>query len=203
MPDQHNELEGLPLPYPLFLKPSAGADSIGIDSKSLVNDFKQFKEKLSSLYEITPAPILVEQYLSGREFTVAIIEDDGALVAAAIEIVAPEVNGIRILGEKVKKEDTELLKKVIDIKILIQLLSLARKSFLALGARDFARIDIKMDDAGECYFIEANLTPGMNKGSSYFPEAFSMSLGMSYNAVTSLIVKNAIKRKPSLVGSVF
>lgn len=203
VPGEYNELEGLPLAYPLFLKPSAGADSIGIDSKSLVNNFAQFNEKLESLYDMVPSPILVEQYLSGREFTVAMIEDGELLIVAAIEIVPHEVDGVRILGEKVKMEDTEFLKEVVDAKVLVQLSSLARKAFLALGARDFARIDIKMDGNGECYFMEANLTPGMNKGSSYFPEAFDINLGMNYEAVTNLIVKNALTRKLAIKRSSF
>ncbi len=184
----------LPLPYPLFLKPMDAADSNGIDHKSLVSNFTEFEEKIQSLHLLNSKPTLVEQYLPGREFTVAIVEEDNRLCVASIEIVAPLDHGSRILGEKVKSEDTEILKKVIDAKTLSKLSNIAVSVFRALGARDFARIDIKMDLDNECYFMEANLTPGMNKGSSYFPKAFEISLGLEFNDVIAMVVGNGLKR---------
>ena len=194
IPGEYTELGGLPIPYPLFLKPVAGADSLGINTNSLVQNFGEFEAKVLSLYERDSNPVLAEQYLSGREFTVAMIEDGDTLLVAAVEIIAPEENGIRILSEKVKAEDTETLQTVVDAKTLVKISTLARKSFKALGVRDFARIDIRMDENEECYFMEANLTPGMKKGSSYFPEAFNINLNLNYDAVMKLITKNALKR---------
>lgn len=194
IPREYSEPVGLPIPYPLFLKPISGADSLGIDSDSLVRNFPEFEKKLASLYQRGSSPVLVEKYLSGREFTVALIEKEDALLVAVIEIIAPEECGIRILSEKVKTQDNEFLKEVVDARLLVKISNLARKAFNALGARDFARIDIKMDENEECCFMEANLTPGLNKGSSYFPEALSISLGLSYDDVIGLIVKNAISR---------
>ncbi len=45
---------------------------------------------------------------------------------------------------------------------------LAGAAFKGLGVRGFGRIDVKMDALGECYFMEANLLPGMNNETSYF-----------------------------------
>ena len=194
VPGKYSELTGLPMPYPLFLKPLAGADSLGVDEKSIVRDFSEFEVKVRSIYEKDYETVLVEQYLPGREFTVALIESKDALLVAAIEIIPPEKNGVRILSEKVKSQDTESLQQVFDAKLLVKISNLARRAFNALDARDFARIDIKMDKEGECHFMEANLTPGMNKGSSYFTEAFEMSLGMNYDEVVSSIIQNALKR---------
>jgi len=71
-----------------------------------VNDFKSFTNKVESLYKKYQQSILVEKYLAGREFTVAILKDftNNNLKVAPIEIIPPVgLNKARILGEKVKK----------------------------------------------------------------------------------------------------
>lgn len=193
-PDAHKNEQDLPLPFPLFIKPIDAANSNGVDIDSLVYDFSHFQEKVKKLYNEYAEPVLVEEYLDGKEFTVAIIEDHGNLIVAPVEIIPPEEKGVRILGEKAKTENTEVLKKITDTNILSEVMDIAVKSFRALGARDFARIDIKMDHLGQCHFIEANLVPGMKKGSSYFPRACKMNAGLEYDEVVRLIIQGGVGR---------
>ena len=90
--------------------------------------------------------------------------------------------------------NTEILKIITDIDIYQNVSAIAKDSFEALGARDFGRIDIKMDAHGRCYFIEANLTPGMTRYSSYFPKAYGLCSQLEYDEVVCLMVQVAIKR---------
>ena len=194
LPGQYRSEEELPLSFPLFIKPSDSANGNGVDLNSLVHDFEHYREKVKSIHDQYDENVLVEAYLEGAEFTVAVIENAGELIVAPVEIIPPEEGGIRILGSKVKKENTEILKLITDADILSKVIDIAEKSFRALGARDFGRIDIKMDDRGQCHFIEANLVPGMKRNSSYFPRACEMSSGLDYDAVVSLMIQGAIGR---------
>jgi len=189
IPDEHRSDQDLPLPFPLFIKPTDAANSNGIDANSLVYNFSHFQRKVKSLYNEYAEPVLIEEYLDGKEFTVAIIEDHEKLIVAPVEIVPPEKDGVRILGEKIKADNTEVLKIITDTNILSKVMDIADKSFRALGARDFGRIDIKMDHHGQCHFTEVNLVPGMKKNSSYFPRALEMNAGLDYDEVVDLIIK--------------
>lgn len=182
------------------MKPSDAANGNGIDDLSFVEDIKGFQSKVSELYESYHLPVLVEKYLDGREFTVAIIEDpDGSLNVSPIEIVPPETgNGLRILGERVKKEDSEVLMRIDDDLLRKRVEDLAIRVFRGLGARDFGRIDIKSTKEGGLFFLEANLVPGMTCGSSYFPKACEIASALSYESVVKLMLENALCRAENL-----
>ncbi|MEX1308470.1 MAG: hypothetical protein AB1Z19_08075 [Eubacteriales bacterium] len=183
--------------YPIFVKPLDAANGNGIDENSLVQNYGEFKRKSDQLFQKYGARIIAEKYLSGREFTVSVIEDEvnQKYCVSPIEIIAPMNKcGIRILGEKVKQCNVEELKRVDDEVLRQKLIKIALHCFKALDARDFARIDIKQDENNRCNFIEANLVPGMTEGSSYFPKAFEIDKGINYSEITRLMLRNAMSR---------
>jgi len=196
VPGQHRCESELPIKFPLFLKPTDAANGNGIDDLSFVTRFSEFEEKVLSLHESFRMPILVEEYLDGREFTAAVIRtSDNELIVSPIEIIPPESkNGLRILGAKVKKENLEELKKIEDNSILNKVKQLAIDSFINLGVRDFGRIDIKANANGDYFFIEANLVPGMTPDSSYFPKSCQIEHGLTYDEVVQLILEHALCR---------
>ncbi len=194
LPNQYTCAEELPLPFPLFLKPSDSANGNGIDTSSLVENFSEFKNKTENLYNEYNCPILAEEYLEGLEFTVSLIESGGRLISFPIEIIPPKEDGIRILGSKVKTENSEILTRIIDSKTLKMVKEIAEQSFKALGIRDFGRIDIKMDKYGNCKFLEANLVPGLNQRSSYFPRACKISGELKYDDLICFVIQGAIDR---------
>jgi D-alanine-D-alanine ligase len=195
IPGQYKCEGELPIKFPLFLKPMDAANGNGIDDLSFVTNFSAFKSKVLSLYELYNFPVLVEEYLDGQEFTVAVIKtlNDG-LITSPIEIVAPKsTNGLRILGEKAKTDNSEELKKIEEPEMKNRVRKLAIDVFLNLGVRDFGRIDIK-NKSGHCFFIEANLVPGMIRGSSYFPKAFEIEHGLTYDKVIELLLEGGLNR---------
>ena len=201
IPEQYQCASELPIKFPLFLKPTDAANGNGIDDFSFVTNFSEFESKILSLYSRFSAPILVEKYLDGREFTVAIINTpNNELIISPIEIVPPESkNGLRILGQKVKNDDLEELKSIEDDEIKNKVIKLAINSFLTLGVRDFGRIDIRANKAGDCFFMEANLVPGMTYDSSYFPKSCKIEHGLTYDKVIPLILENGLGRvKPKV-----
>jgi D-alanine-D-alanine ligase len=196
IPGQYKCEADLPVAFPLFLKPLDAANGNGIDDLSLVTNFTEFEFKTSALYAEFNMPVLAEEYLDGREFSVAIIKTEGSkLIVSAVEIVPPQSSrGLRILGEKAKKEDSEQIRKIENQTILNRVTKLAVDAYAKLHIWDFGRIDIKTNKRGQCYFMEANLVPGMTSGSSYFPQACEIANELTYDKMIQLIVEKGISR---------
>lgn len=195
-PGQYEAEADLPIAFPLFLKPLDAANGNGIDDLSFVTNFAEYESKVASLYATFNQPALVEEYLDGREFTVAVIKArDGKLMVSAVEAIPPtSTNGLRILGAQAKKDDSETLIKIVDDEIKGRITTLAIDAFNALGVRDFGRIDIKTNNHGDCFFMEANLVPGMTYGSSYFPEACGIANEFDYDKVIELLLAGGLAR---------
>ena len=198
MPGQFGAEELLPLMFPLFLKPSDAANGNGVDDSSFVTNFTDFESKVLSLHDEFDMPVLAEEYLDGQEFTVAVLRtSQGDLIVSPIEIVPVQsTNGCRILGEKAKKDDSEELRKAVHNGVGDRVRELAINAFLGLGARDFGRIDIKTNKRGDCFFMEANLVPGMTSKSSYFPKACEIEHGLTYDSVIELLLESGLGRVP-------
>ena len=192
-PGKHlNELS-IPIQFPVFIKPVTGGDSRGVDSNSIVYNFKSFEEKVLDIKVKQNSPSLVETYLSGQEYSVGIFQDsvDGSLRAMPIEIIVEKnINGHCILDFDVKKNDEEKVIAVTDIKIFNKLSKLAKNSFKALGGKSLGRIDIKMNQFGIPHFIEANLMPGLRKG--YFYRSCLLNLNMSYDEMILSIANTGL-----------
>ena len=195
-PGQYKDESELPITFPLFLKPLDAANGNGIDDLSYVTNFTDYESKVASLYDTFNQPILVEEYLDGREFTVAVIKTHNEkLIASAVEVIPPtSTHGLRILGAQTKKDDSEKLIKIVDDEVKNRVTTLAIDAFITLGVRDFGRIDIKTDNHGECFFMEANLVPGMTYGSSYFPEACDIAHEFAYDKVIELLLAGGLAR---------
>ena len=199
LPGQYGAGQLLPIMFPLFLKPSDAANGNGVDDASFVTNFAAYERKVVSLYDKFEMPVLVEEYLDGQEFTVAILEtlQDG-LIVAPVEILPVEsTNGLRILGEQAKKENSEVLKRSTNNSVGNRVRKLAIDAFNALGVRDFGRIDIKTNKRGDCFFMEANLVPGMTANTSYFPKACEIEHGLTYDRVIELLLANGLDRVPT------
>ena len=196
VPGAYENADQLPLRLPLFVKPMDAANGNGIDENSLVHDFESFISKVDEVFTAYGVPVLVEEYLCGREFTVAVLDDvsHSSRLIAPVEIIVPlNGRGDRILGCLEKSLNNEKLEIVNEPEKTL-ICELVDKVFSALHARDFGRIDIKMDGNNNPFFMEANLVPGMTPETSYFPRAFNYNLGMTYEDVLLKIVELALFR---------
>lgn len=208
-PNQYETEEQLPLSMPLFIKPLDAANGNGIDEHSIVNSFADYTKKVARLSALYSATCLVEEILPGREFTVAILAGTDAQpdLVMPIEIIPP-VNdkGDRVLGFAEKCSNEEEIRPVTE-PLFSAISALAVAAFTALGARDFGRIDIKLDQMGVPHFLEANLVPGMTPKTSYFPRSFGLSItseNMNQQAMTEKeiiwkIVELGLRRATSMV----
>jgi D-alanine-D-alanine ligase len=185
------------LKFPLFAKPSNRGGGLGIDSTSVVYNFDQLRLKVGAISTKYEADTLVEQYLPGREFSVALLkdEDDTQLLALPIELIAPPNDqGTRLLSSKVKSANSEEARPVIDGVIRASVTTLAKEAFNTLGGRDYGRIDIRLDNNGEAHFLEANLIPSLISGYGSFPKACALNLGLDYEPMILRIIDLGLAR---------
>lgn len=190
VPGEYKRDYDIPINYPLFLKPVHNLKYNFKDVSSTVNNFTEFENQVSSLYSLYKAPVLVEEYLDGQDFTVSIIKaKDGDMLVSAIEILAHQLDKRTIFSdEEVQKNKSRKLVSIKNKVIMNRVKDLAIDAYIDLNIRDFGQIDIKTNKSGHCFFMQANLLPSMTNGSSRFTEAFTIELGLSYNEVIKLIV---------------
>lgn len=98
------------LTYPLFIKPVNRGGGLGIDSQSVVYNFSQLCWKINSITINYKSDSLVEEYLPGREFSVAILKEENSarFLMMPIELIAPiDKKGVRMLSGRVKSDNSE------------------------------------------------------------------------------------------------
>lgn len=188
----------VPLQFPLFVKPTNRGGGLGIDSDSVAHNFEQVRSKVHSIINKLQSDALIEEYLPGREFSVAILKDEysAELLAMPIELIAPpDKNGSRLLSGRIKSLNAEQALGVTDPVLKAKVVALALAVFRALGARDYGRIDIRLDAAGMPHFLEANLIPSLIKGYGSFPKACVLNVGLEFEPMILQIVKLGLARK--------
>jgi D-alanine-D-alanine ligase len=186
------------LDFPLFVKPTNRGGGLGVDSDSVVHDFEQLRIKVHSITTTFKSDALIEEYLPGREFSVAVLKDKSSAgyLAMPIELVAPvDKNGSRLLSGQVKSENVEQVLEVTDLKVRSKVITLALAVFEALDARDYGRIDIRLDATGTPHFLEANLIPSLISGYGSFPKACLLNVGLDYEPMIMTIVNLALARQ--------
>ena len=201
-PGMYKTADELPVSFPLFIKPLREGDGKGIGNDSIVYNFESYQNKVQSIHTLFKQSALVEKYLSGREYTVSILGLDfnNEPKALPIEITFSDKNIYsKILGYETKKENNEIVKAIENEDIFESVVSIAKRSFIALGARDFGRIDIIIDENDCPYFLEANLVPGMTQrpndiDCSYFPRACFINNRITYQETVQEIAEISFNR---------
>ncbi len=186
------------LKFPLFVKPTDRGGGLGINSLSVVRNFSQLQAKVLSIAEKHGSDSLIEEYLDGREFSVAIMRKQGTdnYFAMPLELIAPEDEfGSRLLSESVKSQDTETFTEILDLALKEKLATFAKEIFTALNARDYGRIDIRLDSEGEPQFLEANLIPSLLEFYGNFPKACMLNENIDYESMVLSIVALALERQ--------
>lgn len=185
------------LDFPLFLKPLSGGGGSGIDKYSVVHSTQEFNAKILSLQKLKKVDVLVEKYLEGREFSIAVIKDldSDRLIAMPIELIAPkDSNGEQMLSNYVKHSNTERVVEVTDPTERKIIDAFAISVFKALGARDYGRIDIRFDEFNQPHFLEANLIPSLVSGYGSFPKACKLNQDVDYDEMIANIASLGLSR---------
>jgi D-alanine-D-alanine ligase len=196
------------LKYPFIIKPNAEGSSKGVMDKNVVRNAKDLHERIKITSENFTKEVLIEEYIEGREFTVAVLGNDDPQVLPIIEqkfdFLPKGMNKIASFELKWIYEDA--LPDVreaygcpaeISEKLKEEIENTSKEIYELLDVRDCARIDYRLDAAGTLYFIEINTLPGIIPPSdnvlSYFPLA-AKTAGLSYKDLIDKILSLACER---------
>lgn len=191
---------------PMFVKPANRGGGVGIDKNSVIRNHDELMWKVQSITDNFQADSLIEAYLPGREFSVAILKDyySEAFSVMPIELVAEmDARGSRLLSQDVKSSNAEGVFEVSDEVIRAKVCTLALDVFDALGANDYGRIDIRLDEHGEPQFLEANLIPSLIDNYGSFPKSCLLNAGLDHETVILNIVQLGLSRSEAVVDDVF
>jgi D-alanine-D-alanine ligase len=192
--------------FPLLVKPPQEDASLGITQKSIVNNVKELLDVMGGTQQEYQSPVLVEEFIEGREFYVGVLGNSNVEALPLIELDfsnfpaelpkiasweakwgdAGDEKGAEFEGTKaIFPTDIaeDLAKKIQQVAI---------DSFQALRLRDYARIDLRVTATGEVYVIEANPNCYLEQKSE-FARAAEKS-GLDYTALIGRIVELASAR---------
>lgn len=189
-------------PLPAFVKPAWEGSSKGIRKGARVESFPEMKQEVRRLLATYRQPVLVEAFIRGRELTVGIVGSPPRVmgIMAIIPLWGTDPDFFysieikRNWRRQVRYECPAVLSKETANRIAGDSLTI----FKTLGCRDMARIDFRLDDRGQPYFIEANPLPGLNPGYSDYP-MIAQHAGIDYVSLIESILDSALKRKHACV----
>jgi len=192
------DLHGLDLQYPLFVKLCNEGSSKGIRLDSKIMNPQSLEEKARWLLENYGSPLLVEEFIHGPEFTVGILGNEDPSVLGVMQI---EIKGTppseAIYSLEVKREWEEKVRyhcpPPMDHYLLKKIEEVALRSYQALDCRDVSRVDIRVGEDGVPYFLEINPLPGL---SPVYGDLVIMAKGMGwdYARLVKTIFHHALKR---------
>ncbi|MFH1834575.1 MAG: ATP-grasp domain-containing protein [Methanobacteriota archaeon] len=195
-------------PLPAIVKPVSEGSSKGIFEDSVVDTHDELSERVLQRLETYRQPVLVEEFLPGREFTVAILGNDEANVLPIVEVVFDDLpqgaRGIdsyeaKWLWDKPENSlDCIRCPADLDETLTTEINRVAVKTYRALGCRDWCRIDLRLDEKGIPNVLDVNALPGMianPKANSRFPAA-ARAAGLTYDETINTVLDHAIKRSP-------
>ena len=178
----HPDTARSPLPLPVVVKPPCDGSSVGISKVSSEDDWpKALAAALAC--QSADKPVLVEEFIPGREFTVAVVDGEAWPV---IEIVAK--GGWYGYEEKYTSEETKY-PFLEDGELSQKLQKLAVEAYHAVGCRGVTRVDFRVSPLGRCYVLELNTSPGFTSH-SLVPKA-GMKTGLTFAQVCDRILQSA------------
>lgn len=192
------------LSFPMMVKPLLEGSSKGIKNDSIVRDVTSLRKKVREVLDEYSQPALVEEYLEGREFTVALMGNGDTLKALPIVEInysaLPEgVNPIYSYEAKwifdTPDAPLDIFKCPADITPRLKgaIEAVSKDAFGALEVRDWCRIDVRLDSVGVPHIIELNPLPGIledPKCNSCFPKA-ARAAGMTFAGMVNGVLDAA------------
>jgi D-alanine-D-alanine ligase len=191
-----SDLPGVRLGYPLFAKPLAEGTGKGIDSKSRVDTPEELADVCQDLLARYSQPVLVEEFLPGREFTVGILgTGPKARVLGSMEIVVRKAEDRGIYSYETKERCESLIDylPVASGPLRDRVEALALSAHVLLECRDAGRADIRLDRHGEPAFMEINPLPGLHPSHSDLPMIATQE-GMNHAELIGSIINSAAER---------
>lgn len=190
------DLNGVPLRFPLFAKPVHEGTGKGIDATSKIMNYPKLKSKVKFLIKTYKEPVLIEEYLEGDEYTVGIVGTPPKVIGT-MQIVFDTSKSEDFYSYHVKEDYESLVHYICPPKMdsdkLQQIEDMALHSYRVLDCKDFGRVDLRCDAEGNPHFLEINPLAGLN------PQHSDLSIiarhnGIHYEDLIGRILQSAITR---------
>lgn len=196
------------LDFPLIVKPNKEGSSKGIMDINVVRKTIDLKERIETISENFTKEVIVEEYIEGREFTVSVLGNNGGvrvlpIIEQTFDFLPKGMNRIASLElkylyewDKKKIEEICVCPAKVDKKLEEEIVETSKEICKVLDVRDAARIDYRLDEKGDLYFLEVNTLPGLNpdpEAPSYYIISAQVG-GLDFKALLNQIISFACKR---------
>ncbi|MDD3840845.1 MAG: ATP-grasp domain-containing protein [Clostridia bacterium] len=194
------QLREADIEFPVIIKPAEECSSRGIHQDSLVYDMKSLKSKVKEELAVYNPPIMINEYVDGREFTVGILGNrDNVEVLPILEISydsipdhLPKFSSFELKCHYDGHESEDICPAILDDELEETIRQTAKKAYAILNVRDYGRVDIRLKN-GIPYVLEMNSSPGLERGYSDIVK-MAEAAGMGYQGLVYSIVDSAIDR---------
>ena len=195
------------LSFPLMVKSLTQEASIGISQASVVDSDEKLKERVTFIHESIRTAAIVEQYIEGRELYVGVLGNQWLQALPVWELFFTNMpdGAKRIATDRVKWSvkyqkkygiDSGPARELADPKSE-QLQHLCKRAYRALELSGYARIDLRLDEAGNPWVIEANPNPQIARGEDFAASAEKADI--SYETVLQRIINLGLRWQPERV----
>ncbi|HKI95443.1 MAG TPA: ATP-grasp domain-containing protein [Gemmatimonadales bacterium] len=192
------------LHYPLIVKPAREDASSGVEKASVVYDYAQLKARLEFMFTEFEPPVLVEEFIEGRELHVSVLGNEPPDVLPIIEFdfsnLPADHPNIISYDAKWNPLD-EAFHRVHSIcpadlsrRVVKKVRDIALRAYLVTGCRDYARLDFRLAPPSNVYVLEVNPNPDLTEGVSFMESA--EAAGLSFDETLRMIVEFARERTP-------
>jgi D-alanine-D-alanine ligase len=192
-----------PLQFPVIVKPAQQDASVGVDQGSVATNLEGLNHRVKYLWEQFGGPALVEEFIFGREVTVALVEMPDLRLLPATEAVFPDAGPgyWPILSYDAKWTEGSTEYETTDYHFHAQMTPeladeierSARKAFRLLGCRDYARVDFRIRASDNKPFVlELNPNPDFAPDRALANNLWAA--GLSHGEFTLQLVRNALNR---------
>jgi D-alanine-D-alanine ligase len=195
-----DEVENLNINFPVIIKPNDEGSSRGIHEDSLVFNMKDLAKKVHEDLTIYNPPIMISEYIEGREFTVGVIGNgENIKVLPILEVdfsnLPNHLNSFYSFEVKFHYADKTIyhVPAKLGKKNKERIEETAIKAYNALGMKDYARVDIRLKDGKMPYVLEINSLPGLMKDHSDITK-MAKACNLGYKGLIMTILGNAIER---------
>jgi D-alanine-D-alanine ligase len=189
--------------FPLIVKPSQEDASVGISEQSVVYNEQELKEQLEFIYHTFKQPILVEEYIEGREINSAILGDREKIALPLSEISfetlpddLPKIvtyDGKWIKDSLYYQNTIPVCPAPIDEKLADEIKQIAIDVSNLFGCRDYCRVDFRINENNQPFILEVNPNPDISIDAGFARAA--RAYGLSYDELLIRIIEFALERK--------
>lgn len=188
-------------PFPAIVKPAFEGSSKGIRLSSITDSPEQAFETVDRLLRNYHQPVMIEEFIDGDEVTVGVIGNSPTEVLGMMRVLPKKKDNHFVYSLEVKRNYLELIEYEcpprLDEKVLKRLESSSLGAFKALGCRDFARLDFRVNTEGVPYFLEVNPLPGLGNHSDLV--IMAKILGGTHQELVGGVLQAAFKRYPQCI----